>query len=64
MTQFTGILQRQVQRLEDALRHRQEARCRDIVLGAERKAKQAGNDSQTASTRPSARNGIAERTNC
>jgi vacuolar-type H+-ATPase subunit E/Vma4 len=46
MTQFTGILQRQVQRLEDALRHRQEARCRDIVLGAERKAKQAIRDSR------------------
>ena len=46
MTQFTGILQRQVQRLEDALRHRQEARCRDIVLGAERRAKQAIRDSR------------------
>jgi hypothetical protein len=46
MTQFAGILSRQVQWLEDALRHRQEAHCRDIVLGAERKAKQAIRDSR------------------
>lgn len=39
MTRFTGILDHQVRQLRDALRRQQEARCREIVATAERKAK-------------------------
>ena len=46
MTQFTGILQRQVGRLEEALRRRQETRCREIIAGAEQKSKRAIRDSR------------------
>jgi vacuolar-type H+-ATPase subunit E/Vma4 len=46
VTEFTGILNRQVQRLEHALRRQQEARCREIVAAAERSAKRAIRDSR------------------
>jgi vacuolar-type H+-ATPase subunit E/Vma4 len=46
VTQFAGILHHQLQRLEDALRRRQEERCREIVANAERNAKQAIRDSR------------------
>jgi vacuolar-type H+-ATPase subunit E/Vma4 len=46
MTRFAGILDHQVQRLRDALRRQQEARCREIIATAERKAKLAIRDSR------------------
>ncbi len=45
MTQFAGVLDHQVQRLRDALRRQQEARCREIVANAERQSHQAIRDS-------------------
>lgn len=45
MTQFAGVLDHQVQRLRDALRRQQEARCRELVANAERQSKQAIRDS-------------------
>ena len=46
MTRFAGVLHHQVQRLQDALRHQQEARCREIIANAERQSKQAIRDSR------------------
>jgi len=46
MTRFAGVLHHQVQTLRDALRHQQESRCREIVAGAEREARQAIRDSR------------------
>ena len=46
MTRFAGILHHQVQRLEDALRHQRDARCREILANAERTSKQAIGDSR------------------
>ncbi len=46
MTRFTGVLGHQVQRLRDALHRQQEARCREIIATAERKAKLAIRDSR------------------
>jgi hypothetical protein len=46
MTRFAGVLDHQVQRLRDALRRQQEARCREIVANAERQSKQALRDTQ------------------
>lgn len=40
MKHFAGVLHHQVQTLTDVLRHQQELRCREIVAGAERKARQ------------------------
>ena len=46
MTRFSGVLDRQVQRLKDTLRRQQEARCREIIATAERKAKLAIRDNR------------------
>ena len=46
MTRFSGVLDRQVQTLKDALRQQQELRCREIIAGAERDAGQAIRDSR------------------
>lgn len=46
MKRFAGILHHQVQRLDDAIRHQQEMRCREIIADADRKAKQAIRDSR------------------
>lgn len=46
MTRFAGILHHQVQRLQDAIRRQQEARCREIVANADRQSKQAIRDSR------------------
>jgi vacuolar-type H+-ATPase subunit E/Vma4 len=46
MTRFAGVLHHQVQKLQDALRRQQEARCREIIANAERQSKQAIHDSR------------------
>lgn len=46
MTRFAGVLHHQVATLREALRHQQELRCREILAGAEREAKQAIRDSR------------------
>ena len=44
---FAGILHHQVQRLDDAIRHQQELRCREIIADADRNAKQAIRDNRS-----------------
>ncbi len=46
MSAIAGLLQQQVQRLNDALRQQQERRCRELVGDAERSAKQAVRDAR------------------
>ena len=46
MTGIASVLDRQVQRLRDALRRQQETRCREIVANAKRQSKQAIRDSR------------------
>ena len=46
MTHFAGVLHHQVEILREALRHQQELRCREILAGAEREARQAIRDSR------------------